>query len=335
MDDLINYSILLQEIPFEIISFFSKNEPLDSILVPKTVMEFCNFYQSKYPDRTFPQPRIVVKMCDIFCENNQLSLMNRSGVDGMDNRYYGHMKDKFINENPILELYFKKRLNYIIYGFKHIYQDFKQYVLPIEYTDNLGNKSLGTCFLFNNGIVTAKHCIEGASKISIPGITRENLATSKFEVDENDLMDLLYIRLRIPLTHSIMFSKKAEILDEVMTLGFPKIAGFHNFITAENAIVSARFTTTVGQIVSDAEDIWIREKLFLVTAKIKGGNSGGPVIAKDGSIVGVSVNLSKGEGDYDDLGYGTVIPIEFVEGLISSETKRYLATDSIEFVDFK
>ena len=105
-------------------------------------------------------------------------------------------------------------------------------------------------------------------------------------------------------------------------------------MTAENATVSARFTTSFGQIVSNAEDIWIKEKLFLVTAKIKGGNSGGPVVAKNGSVVGVSVSLSTGEGDYDDLGYGTVIPIEFVDSLINSEIKIYLDTNKIEFVDF-
>ena len=334
MDDLINYSTLYPEIPYEIISFFSKNEPVDNKIVPKKVMDFCTFYQKKYPAKAFPQPRIIVKICDIFCENHQLSVVHRGGIDGTDNSYYGILRDNKINESPFLELYFKKKLDYIVYGFKHIYQDYKQYVLPVEYTDTLGNKSLGTCFLYDNGIVTAKHCIEGASKISIQGFTKEDLAKSKFEVHENKLMDLLYIRLLTPPKESIMFSQKAEILDEVMTLGYPKIPGYHNFMTAENATVSARFTTSFGQIVSNAEDIWIKEKLFLVTAKIKGGNSGGPVVAKNGSVVGVSVNLSTGEGDYDDLGYGTVIPIEFVESLINSETKKYLDTNKIEFLDF-
>ena len=334
MKDLITYSTLYPEIPFEIVLFFSNVQPVDNKIVPKNVMDFCVFYKNKYPAKSSPQPIVIVKICDIFCEDGQLSLMYRSAYDGFYNCYYGILNDSLISRDQSLELYFKKKFNYLIYGFKHIYQDYKKYVLPIEYTDELGNKSLGTCFLFGDGIVTARHCIEGASKISIQGFTVEDLTKSKFEVHENKLMDLLYIRLLTPPKESIKFSQKAEILDEVMTLGYPKIPGYHNFMTAENATVSARFTTSLGQIVSNAKDIWIRENLFLVTAKIKGGNSGGPVVANNGSVVGVSVNLSIGEGDYDDMGYGTVIPIEFVESLINNETKRYLDTANIEFVDF-
>ncbi len=132
-----------------------------------------------------------------------------------------------------------------------------------------------------------------------------------------------------------LFSENAEVLDEVMTMGFPKIAGFHNFLTAENATVSSRFTASIGQIASTAEDIWIREKLFLITAKIKGGNSGGPVLNKNGSVVGVAVSLSEGEGNYDELGYGTVIPIRFLDELINREDKVYLGIDKIEFKDFE
>ena len=119
-----------------------------------------------------------------------------------------------------------------------------------------------------------------------------------------------------------------------MTLGYPKIAGFHNFLTAENARVSSRFTTSVGQIVSNAEDIWIKEKLFLISAKIKGGNSGGPVIVNDGSVVGITINLAKGDGDYDELGYGTVIPVSFIDLLISIENKNYFDISKISFKDF-
>ncbi len=334
MDGLINYSTLYPEMPFEIILFFSKNEIKDNKYVHKKVIDFCFYYQKKYTIKEFPRPQIVVKMCDIFCENQQLSVVHRGGIDGIDNSYHCILRENKVIEDPFLEFYFRKRLNYIIYGFKHIYEDYKKYVLPVEYTDKLGNKSLGTCFLYDNGIVTARHCIEGASKISIQGFTKEDFINSKFEVHENKIMDLLYIRLQNAIRETIMFSQKAEILDEVMTLGYPKIPGYHNFMTAENATVSARFTTSLGQIVSNAEDIWIREKLFLITAKIKGGNSGGPVVTKNGSVVGISVNLSKGDGDYDDLGYGTVIPVEFLETLINNNTKTYLDTNKIEFVDF-
>lgn len=63
--------------------------------------------------------------------------------------------------------------------------------------------------------------------------------------------------------------------------------------------------------------------------------SGGPVINNNGSIIGVAVNVSQGEGNYDDLGYGTFIPVSFVDELISKEAKKYLDTNNIKFQDFE
>ena len=74
---------------------------------------------------------------------------------------------------------------------------------------------------------------------------------------------------------SIDLYENADILDEVLALGFPRIAGFHNFLTAKKANISARFTATTGEVAAYAKDIWIRENLLLITAEIKGGNSGG------------------------------------------------------------
>jgi len=335
MNEIIGYADLYPEMPFEIMMFFSGVEKKDNRLIHKTVFQFCEHYQKKYSTKDFPQPRVVANMCEILSQNKKLSVIKRDGIDNMDNSYFCVLKDPTIRQESVLQFYYKKKLNYLVYGFKYIYEDYKKYVVPIEFTGDKGDKSLGTGFVYNNGIVTAKHCIEGATHIAIKGITKELLANAAFEISPNPLLDLLYIRFNQPITDCIMFSQAADVLDEVMTLGFPKIPGYHNFLAAENAIVSSRYTTSVGQIVAHAEDVWMKEKLFLITAKIKGGNSGGPVIAKNGSVVGVSVNLSEGDGDYDDLGYGTVIPIRFVEALISATERSYLDTGKIEFLDFE
>lgn len=50
------------------------------------------------------------------------------------------------------------------------------------------------------------------------------------------------------------------------------------------------------------------------------------MINGQGKIVGVSVNVSKGNGDYDDLGYGTVIPISFIDEDIVDKKHGNLST---------
>ncbi len=334
MIELANYSQLYPYLPIEILFFFNA-ESNNGKLVQKEISMFCNHYKIKYKTPDIPQPRIVSKICDILCEHNQLSILKQSGPDNLDSSYICFIKDRNLIENSLVQNIFNTKLSYIIYGFKYIYADYRKFVLPIEYTTNSGNRTLGTCFIYNHGLATAKHCIEGAKKISIQGIFKNDLQNAKFEIHENELMDLLFIRFQKEIPDSILFSENAELLDEIMTLGYPKIAGYHNFLTAEKANISARFTATVGQIASNARDIWIRENLLLITAKIKGGNSGGPVISRNGSVIGVSVNCAEGEGDYDDLGYGTVLPVSFLDEIINNNVKKYLDISSIEFIDFK
>jgi serine protease Do len=114
------------------------------------------------------------------------------------------------------------------------------------------------------------------------------------------------------IVSSIMLHGNAKILDEVLTLGFPQIPGFMQVMVAENATVSGRFTASKGTVASTADNIWTKDKLYLITAKIKGGNSGGPVINRHGEVIGVSIQQPIGEGAYDELGYGVVVPISFV-----------------------
>ena len=86
-------------------------------------------------------------------------------------------------------------------------------------------------------------------------------------------------------------------------------------------------------VAASAKDIWIKENLLLITAKIKGGNSGGPVIKDNGFVIGITSQKAFGEGDYDDLGYGTIIPIEYLNDVINNSTK-VLDVSKISFNDF-
>lgn len=283
------------QLPIEIVLFFSER-PKDGTWKPRAVFEFCSYYKEKYKTDALPQPRIVATICEKFVDAGKLTIHSRAGIDSTDNRYFAFLRDESFRQDPFALEFLNFHLGFIAYGFSYIYEYYKPFVLPVLFVDSDENEFLGTCFRYQNSIVSAKHCFEGAKRIAIQGIDSKELSKANFIIHEKDLMDLIYVE--IPSLELLPpFSGNAEILDEIITLGYPKIAGYHNFLSAEKATVSSRFTATVGQVAAKAEDIWIRENLLLITARIQGGNSGGPVINNEGRIIGVSVSMSKGEGN--------------------------------------
>lgn len=335
MNDLDSYYLIFPNLPIDLIEYFSFWE-IDQHhkLITKNVKDFCIDYHKKNVDKKYPQANIIAKICDILVDNGFLNLHMHYGTNNEFSSYYVFNKD-FLKSKENLRFIFNEQLNCIIYGFKFIYEKYKSFVLPVEYTNKNEDISIGSCFIYSGGIVTARHCIEGAKKISIKGINSNDLKYADFLVSTNPYMDILFIKFKIPIKNSIMISEKGEILDEVITMGYPRIPGFHNFLTTEKASIAFRFTASKGEICSEAKDIWIGENLFLITAKIRGGNSGGPVIKKNGGVVGISINIPEGEGNYDDLGYGTVVPIHFLNEIIFDKCNvSRLDVSNIEFVEF-
>ena len=329
-----NYPIEYEFLPIELMIFFSEtNEGQGGKRITRTIREFCDYYKSKYNTTELPQPRIVSILCDKLVANNKLSSFNKGGFDNMDNSYLCMLQDKSFISNQILFKLRNVQFSSELYGFKYIYEYYKNYTLPIIHTNKENDISIGSSFLYHGGILTAKHCIEGAISIAIKGIPQESLKKAKFYTLSDESIDLIFIKFEKDIIDSIYFSEEAQILDEVIALGFPKIAGFHNFLTAEKALISSRLTGSKGAVTAIAEDIWIKENLILITAKIKGGNSGGPIINSKGNVIGVAASLATGDGQYDELGYGTVIPISFANELIKNPNLQF-DTTKIDFIDF-
>ena len=129
-------------------------------------------------------------------------------------------------------------------------------------------------------------------------------------------------------------------------MGYPNVPGFTEFLAAEKAAISARITVTKGAIASEAADLWAKTPLFLITARVRGGFSGGPVINAMGTAVGIVSRepLSKAAdkndlyAEYDNLGYGVVIPTEEIIKFLTACSKNDLTLVSrvdSRMIDYK
>ena len=274
-------------------------------LAPKCAIDFSINFKDKYhEDRALIQPKTVAKICDKLCENDIMSKMMVSGFngrDGMTNFYqtYQNMSEKEYMEN---KKPFSRYMNNLVYGFSYIYKNNRENVRPI-WTRRNGKPGNGTCFNSVCGIVTAKHCLEECDELCIDGISADVLKNAKIlGLDDIDLA------LIIP-QNDYHWSDKfligdCEVLDEILVMGFPNHCGFDRFLTA-----------TTGEIAAIEYSYLAKYKLMLLTGKIKGGNSGGPVLDKKGYVVGIVTEIPAPDGEYDEFGYGMAIPSTYLTKL--------------------
>lgn len=219
--------------------------------------------------------------------------------------------------------------NATVFGFEYVYKLYKNLVYPIVTKGINGQLGIGTGFAYGSGIVTAKHCLVDPLYVSIVGFSKDELNAAQIYVDVDDKCDLAYIELNRHLSYS--YSSDPLDLEEVLVMGYPKLPQFVDFQTAEVAIAS-HVKPSIGSVASFAYNYISKENLILITAKIKGGNSGSPVINKYGVIKGVAVRDPKYDdaGDYDNLGYGIAYPITRVDKIY--EEKNILKA-KVNFLD--
>ena len=143
-----------------------------------------------------------------------------------------------------------------------------------EFADNSG----GSGFIIGNGkyVVTNRHVIKGAKKIAVRnGIGKVSNARVH---DVSRKYDLAILELEKPFPSEFAIDEK-DFVDprpgeDVLIFGYPDTGLTFDFPTITEGIISKVFH---GE----------GEGIFLTSATVNNGNSGGPVINLNGKLVGV------------------------------------------------
>ena len=150
----------------------------------------------------------------------------------------------------------------------------------------------GSGFAFAPGrVLTNAHVVAGVKSVQV--VTEDGSAVDGEVVYFDPDMDLAVIDAPQLTVRPLKFSDSAARGDSVAVIGYP-----------ENGGLEATPARIRDEVVAPGNDIYgegtvVREVLSL-RADVRPGNSGGPVVNKDGDVVGVVFAASL---DQDDTGY--------------------------------
>ena len=213
-------------------------------------------------------------------------------------------------------------------GFVYVRDYFTNSVLAIDGIKPDGNPDIGTAFYIGNRrYVTAAHCVKDYSKFRLlkpdgsPIALKEVWFAKGFDTNAYDLAIII-----VDDESDIPEFKMADpaVLDDVLVMGYPPVSGFNAIQTAETATVGAYQKSSTGQVVGADKSYLLPLDFFLINARVKGGNSGGPVINNTGYVIGVVVKLpfdnqSDSNGPrYDLMGYGVCQPSKYIRQLMDN-----------------
>lgn len=312
-----------QDLTMKLMMYFSPNHKDESgksiSSRNKTVSHFLDTYYKTDVGEYSVNGFDVVKICEILYEKNLMLKTRSDGSLGLQNNYLCNMG--MLEDSPM----WRNMLNSIVYGFEYIYEKNKDIVIPVVWDKDDEGYAAGTAFKYFHGIATAKHCLTDVKNLMIKGFSAAELQNSHIYIHQNDGVDVAFIEMGT-MENFEVFPEEGKVLDEVLVMGYPKIPAFTDMITAERSSIAAkaeaRQTTTTGSVVSFGTQYLMGCEMMLITAKVSGGNSGGPVINDKGSLVGITSCLTDGEGDYDNLGYGVISPVQYLMDIVAGNGQR-------------
>lgn len=272
------------------------------------------------------------KICEKMADDSLMLRISQNLQMGLCNQY---MSIPDVNTSDPQE--FNRELDYGLYDFKYrgftlVYDQFKYSVSPIVGINKKGDDDIGTAYYIgDNKFATAAHCITGLVTFNLlkpdgtPYRLKEVQLTSGKDLNEYDLAVLIVDEE--PACRSFWLGEPS-VLDDVLVMGYPPIPGLNTILTAEKASVAnyGKFDckAVVGQDVGNESTYFNDLEYFLINARVKGGNSGGPVINNEGKVIGTVIQIPfDTEGGFagkrfDIMGFGICLPSKYIEELLKN-----------------
>lgn len=194
--------------------------------------------------------------------------------------------DRTYTLNEELARYFCERnLVYnMVFDFTYIAYRYRSDVFKILVTGSNGNENIGTGFLFKyknkqgvlkSLIITNSHVAKYEDGLSV--VSLENKTLNHGLIYHAKKLDLSVIEINQEIESSGLYlSTDVEILDEIITIGYPPVA----------TTIDSYQLVHKGEVNSFVQDYWNNDFL-LFSAKTSPGNSGGPLLNHMGMVVGV------------------------------------------------
>lgn len=230
-----------------------------------------------------------------------------SGNNVLERCYYAPSFDK---DNAVYGKY-----DYITGGFEKIIENLAPSVFPVVVEKKDGSCDLGTGFVVGNEntFFTARHVVENMKSIKILGSNGNAFPIFGIYVSNNENIDIAVIHTHISDCGNIRpfkISAKISVLSEILSIGYPPIPGFNSLKICDISHVNSYVRLAKGRIVGSGCSYLDSQDFLLFNARVKGGNSGGPIINNRGVVVGMLVQIpidTEDSSKLDNLGYGIAV----------------------------
>lgn len=153
---------------------------------------------------------------------------------------------------------------------------------------------------------------DGSVKVTMESrvIVKRDVLISAEVLNESQQMDFSILKLeqpiydRVPLT--LADSSNVAVTEEVYALGFP---GIVQDIQTDELYTSDDVTVTKGNVSKTSDVTLVDSPIPCIThsAKLAEGNSGGPLVNRNGNVIGVNTFISSDVNQNNDYYYSTQI----------------------------